>query len=122
MSLKFEIRETCGIIDPVFNETDYRYYLIGAFLRETRSSYGYLYTEMIEQAEHDQNNISTEVCSATLNSIDVQFYSNRIVITELYPEDEDNPQSTSLSFVEAKELLLSWQIALKEWHENKKEI
>jgi hypothetical protein len=120
MNLRFTIKETHGIPDPIFEEVDYKYYLIGAFLRQTRATYGFLYAEVIEQIE--RNSITTEnmVYEFTGDDIDVEFYIDRVVITELYSEDDNNPQSTNLLLYEAKELLIEWQNALKIWHDNKK--
>jgi hypothetical protein len=119
MNLKFTVRETHGILDPVFEEVDYRYYLIGAFLRQTRSTHGFLYKEVIEKIERSSIATDTLVGEFTGNDIDVEFYSDRVIITELYPEDDNNPQFTSLSLPEAKKLLLEWQNALKIWYDSR---
>jgi hypothetical protein len=119
MNLKFTIKETYGIPDPVFEEIGYEYYLIGAFLRQARATYGFLYTEAIEQIGGDSIPVDTVVCEFTGDDINVEFYSDRVIITELYPEDDNNPQSANLFLDEAKKLLIEWQHLLKGWHENK---
>ena len=119
MNLKFNIKETLGIPDAVFEEMDYKYYPIEIFLGEARPYHGFLYTEMIKEAEQSQLPVDTVIIDYTGDAMSVEFYSDRIVITELYPKDEDNPQSTTLSLQETKELLIQWQIALKEWYERR---
>lgn len=119
MNLRFTIKETHGIPYPIFEEVDYKYYLIGAFLRQSRATHGFLYEEVIKEIEEKSIPTDTMICEFTGDDIDVEFYSDKVVITELYPEDDNNPQSTNLFLYEAKELLLEWQNALKIWHDSK---
>jgi hypothetical protein len=119
MNLKFIIKEVYGVPYPVFEEIDYKYYLIGAFLRQARPTYGFLYAEVIEKIERNSIPADTLISEFAGDDIDVEFYSDRVIITEFYPEDENNPQSTTISLPEAKEVLLEWQKALKIWHESK---
>jgi hypothetical protein len=115
--MEFKIQTRNGIPNAIFEEDGFKYYLLWAFLEQARTMSGSIYLDMLEQAEQSQYIESTRVVGLTGDHVDVDFYSNQVLITELYPEDEDEPRSVSLLLKDAKELLLKWQDALRKWHE-----
>ncbi|MEG4852689.1 hypothetical protein QUB10_17595 [Microcoleus sp. B5-D4] len=96
-----------------------RSYLLAAFLEEARSTKGQIYLEIIDKIECSKNLRDVKVTALTGNCIDAELYTDRIVITELWPtgEEDAEPESTEILLTEAKRLLLEWQSILNLWCE-----
>lgn len=53
----------------------------------------------------------------TGDAVDVEFYSDRAVIKELWPANEEDgePERVEPPLDQARQLLLDWQAALEQW-------
>jgi hypothetical protein len=77
---------------------------------------GQIYLEIVEQVEGSKNPRGVKVDEFTGNGVGTEFYTDCIVITELWPAggEDAEPESTKLSLTEAKQLLLEWQTILNQ--------
>ncbi|AFZ05404.1 hypothetical protein Osc7112_0821 [Oscillatoria nigro-viridis PCC 7112] len=118
--MKFRVENFNGRTIAIFErELPPRSYLLAAFLEEARSTKGQIYLEIIEKIECSKNIRDVKVTELTGNCIDAELYTDRIVITELWPTggEDAEPESTEILLTEAKRLLLEWQSILNLWCE-----
>ena len=118
--MKFRVENFNGRMIAIFDrELPPRSYLLAAFLEEARSTKGQIYLEIIEKIECSKNMRDVKVTELTGNCIDAELYTDRIVITELWPTggEDAEPESTEIILTEAKKLLLEWQSILNLWCE-----
>lgn len=109
--MKFITFEKDGYLEVNFpDETGFRKQLLNCFLEDARN-YTEGYLEGIEEAEKS----GKEVTGFTGNRVDVEFYPDRTVIEELYPENEDDFQKIEIPLQEAKNLLIDWKQVIEKW-------
>lgn len=115
--MKFRVENCNGRKIAIFDEeSSPRSHLLAAFLEEARFMEGQMYLEIIEQVECSKNPRGVKVDEFTGNGVDTEFYTDCIVITELWPAggEDAEPESTKLSLTEAKQLLREWQTILNQ--------
>lgn len=110
--MKYRIEWNENIPNVIFeDEPQPRSWLLAFFLEEARLDIqGFL--DEIEKARR-----GVQVPAGfTTNSVDVEFFRDKAVIEELYPEDGEDaePKNTELSLDEAERLLLDWKSMLEE--------
>lgn len=118
--MKFHIEDNDGAPNVIFDdEPSPRSWLLSFFLEEAQWSIQDFLDEM-EKAKGGEGVPTGYRC----NSVDVSFYPNRAVIEALWPEggEDAEPEKTELSLAEARQLLLDWQIALKQWRAQRVEV
>ena len=98
---------------PEENET--KGWLLSAFLEDARAN-PKDYLDEISRAEQNPGTAT----GYTGNHVDVEFNSDRAVIEDLYPEPpDDEPEKIEISLADAKQLLLDWEAAIKDWKPQK---
>jgi hypothetical protein len=109
--MKFTVEEIGGRAMAYFpDESSPKDWLLSFFLEDSRTDIQ-MCLEEIRKAE------KREVVPSgfTGNHVDIEFYPDRAIIEELYPEDEDNFRSIEISLTDVKQLLLDWKKTLNEW-------
>lgn len=110
--MKFDIVDFNGGPVAVFNdELQPRAGLLSIFLEAIRPNPDSMIEE-IEKAKVE----NTKSFGFTYNDVDVDICSNRVVLEELYPSQED-AETTELSIEEAEKLVIDWKNALDKWNE-----
>lgn len=115
--MKFKVENCNGRNIAIFDEeSPPRSHLLAAFLEEARYMEGQMHLDIIEQAECSKNPRGVKVDKFTGNGVDTEFFTDCIVISELWPAagEDAEPESTKLSLTEAKQLLLEWQTILNQ--------
>ena len=114
--MKFHIEAVCGIPDAVFDdEVPPRSWLLSMFLADMRGQED-LYLAEIGKAEAGKT-----ITNLYNNMIDVQLHpEGRAILEELRWRDDDEaeqgpPMRTEITLAQAKQLILDWLAAKKEW-------
>jgi len=110
--MKFRVEQVNGRPVAVFDdEQTPKSWLLSSFLEEARPGVQRFLDE-IERALRGES----EPTGFTGDAIDVEFYSDRAVIEELWPAGEDaEPQRIEIPLDQARQLLLDWQLAIEQW-------
>jgi hypothetical protein len=111
--MKFRVEEANERPIAVFeDEPPPGSWLLATFLEEARTGV----QDFLDDLERVRNGKTTHA-GYTGNGVDVEFYSDRAVIEELWPaEGEDaEPERIEITLDQAQQLLLDWQIALEQW-------
>ena len=94
------------------DEQSPRNWLLSSFLEEARTGM----RDLLDEMERVQSG-NSDRAGYTGDGIDVEFYTDRAVIEELWPAAGENaePERIEISLDQARQLLLDWQIALERW-------
>ena len=112
MKIKFDVVDFNGGPVAVFNEEQQpRAGLLSIFLEAIRPNPD-SFLEELEKAKSEND----KSFGYTYNDVDVNIRSNRVVLEELYPADED-AETTELSIEETENLVIDWRNALTKWNE-----
>jgi len=111
--MKFHVEEANERPIAVFDdEQPPRNWLLSSFLEEARTGV----QDFLEEIERAQSGES-ERTGYTCDSVDVEFYSDRAVIKELWltTGEDAEPERIEITLDQARQLLLDWQVALEQW-------
>lgn len=89
-----------------------RNWLLASLLEEART----ILPEFLAEIESAQSGKSGRF-GITGDAVDVEFYPDRAVIKELWPDEEedDEPERVELPLDQVRQLLIDWQAALDQW-------
>jgi hypothetical protein len=111
--MKFRVEEANERPIAVFeDEPPPGSWLLASFLEEARTGV----QDFLGDLERVRSGKTTHT-GYTGNGVDVEFYSDRAVIEELWPAagEDAEPERIEITLDQAQQLLLDWQIALEQW-------
>jgi hypothetical protein len=116
--MKFRVEEVNGRPLAVFeDEKPPRSWLLTSFLEEARVAV----EDFLSKIESVQSG-KLDSAGCTGDGVEVEFYSDRAVIEELYPAagEDAEPERIEIPLEQARQILLDWQVALEQWrpHDN----
>jgi hypothetical protein len=115
--MKFRVEEANERPIAVFeDEPPPGSWLLAFFLEEARTGV----QDFLDDLERVRSGKTTHA-GYRGNGVDVEFYSDRAVIEELWPaEGEDaKPERIEIPLDQARQLLLDWRIVLEQWRQQR---
>jgi hypothetical protein len=111
--MKFRIEEVNQRPMAVFDdELPPKSWLLTSFLEEARTGV----QDFLDEIEFAKSG-TVEHAGLTGDGVDVEFFSDRAVIKELWPANgkDSTVARIEIPLEQARQLLLEWQIALESW-------
>lgn len=103
-----ELRIINEVTFPYLGDTD-EDWVLSSFLSDSEG-YSDLFDAKMKEASATDN-LPIEFST---NSVGVDFYKDKVVLEDLYPEDENNPPKAEISHEDLNYLMQQWKVMLSQ--------